>query len=97
MIGDLAARWHDQADTLDEWGDERGAAILRRAATELDAAAREHDDEALTIAQASEESGYSRDHLRALVAAGEIPNAGRKGSPRIRRGALPVKPGARAS
>lgn len=93
MLRDLAQRWNAEADTLDTWGDDRGASILRRAATELDIAAREHDEEELTIPQASDESRYSRDHLRALVASGEIPNAGRKGAPRIRRKDLPVKPG----
>ncbi len=82
---------------MERWGDDRGAAILSQCATQLDLAAREYEGEELTIPQAAEESGYSRDHLRSLVASGEIPNAGRKGSPRIRRRDLPVKPGARAS
>ena len=34
--------------------------------------------------------------LRELVAAGEVPNAGRKGAPRIRRADLPRKPGAKS-
>lgn len=93
MLGDLVSRWTDEATALDRWGDARGAAILRQCATELDIAAREHGEEKLTIAQAVEESGYSADHLRALVADGSIPNAGRKGSPKIRRRDLPVKPG----
>jgi hypothetical protein len=47
--------------------------------------------EELTIAEAAQESGYSGQHLRALLAAGEIPNAGRKGRPRITRQDLPRK------
>ena len=93
-LTDLAGQWTAAATSLARWGDDRGATILRQCATELDAAAREHENELLTIAQAAPESGYSRDHLRALVASGEIPNAGRKGSPRIRRGDLPRKPSA---
>ena len=92
---DLAASWSVEADSLERWGDDRGAAILRRCASELNSAAREHEDEAMTITEAAAESGYSADHLRSLVASGEIPNAGRKGSPRIRRGDLPRKPSAR--
>ena len=88
---DLADRWSAEATSLERWGDNRGAAILRKCASELDAAARAHDDKELTITAASAASGYSCDHLRALVASGEIPNAGRKGSPRIRRGDLPRK------
>ena len=92
----LVTRWMDEAATLAGWGDERGAAVLRRVAQELDIAACEHDEEPLTITQASAESGFSADHLRSLVATGEIPNAGRRGSPRIRRRDLPMKPGARS-
>lgn len=93
MLHELVERWQAEAATLDAWGDDRGATILRRAATELDAAATEHEAQALTIPQAADESGYSRDHLRALVASGQVPNAGRKGSPKIRRRDLPMKPG----
>ncbi len=91
---DLADRWAIEAASLERWGDDRGAAILRQCATELNAAARAHDDEEFTITAASAASGYSCDHLRALVASGEVPNAGRKGSPRIRRRDLPRKAGA---
>ena len=94
-LPDLVKCWSAEATSLERWGDERGASILRQCATELDAAARAQDDEALTIAASSAASGYSRDHLRALVSSGEIPNAGRRGSPRIRRCDLPMKPGAR--
>ena len=82
---------------MERWGDERGATIPHRCATELFAAVRAYDDEELTITAASAASKYSCDHLRVLVASGEIPNAGRKGSPRIGRRDLPAKPGARAS
>lgn len=92
-LSELASHWSEEADSLERWGDIRGAKVLRQCAADLDVAVRAHDNEALTIAQAVEASGYSADHLRALVASGEIPNAGRKGSPRIRRRDLPVKPG----
>ncbi len=88
---DLADGWAIEAASLERWGDDRGATILRQCATELNAAARAHDDEEFTITAASAASGYSCDHLRALVASGEIPNAGRKGAPRIRRADLPRK------
>ena len=88
----LADRWTAEAASLERWGDERGAAILRLCADELTAAKRAQDDEELTITQAAAASGYSADHLRSLVATGEIQNAGRKGSPRIRRKDLPRKP-----
>ena len=93
-LADLVDRWSAEATSLERWGDERGATILRQCAIELNAATRAHDDEELTITEASAASGYSRDHLRALVASGEIPNAGRRGSPKIRRADLPRKPSA---
>ena len=93
-LSDLATRWTGEAESLERWGDTRGAAILRTCATQLNLAAREYEGEELTIPRAAEESGYSRDHLRSLVASGGIPNADRKGSPRIRRRDLPAKPGA---
>jgi hypothetical protein len=43
----------------------------------------------LTLRQAAEVSGYSEDHLGRQVLQGKIPNAGRKGSPRIKTGDLP--------
>ena len=88
----LANRWTAEAASLERWGDVRGATILRQCAAELDAAERAQEDEALTITQAAAASDYSADHLRSLVTTGEIPNAGRKGSPRIRRKDLPRKP-----
>jgi hypothetical protein len=45
----------------------------------------------LTLAEASTESGFSKDRLRHLVAEGRLHNVGRKGAPRVRRGDLPRK------
>lgn len=52
----------------------------------------ERDEELLTLSQAEQQSGYSYEHLRKLVASGVVPNHGRKGSPLIRRSELPRKP-----
>ena len=95
----LANRWRAEAELFDQYGSPLAAAC-RRHADELEAALRSHADEALDLATAAREAGYSRDRLRHLVAEGTVPNAGRKGSPRIRRGDLPLarrsagKPGA---
>ena len=48
--------------------------------------------EVLTLRHASEESGYSVDHLARLIRESTIPNAGRPGAPRILRRDLPTKP-----
>lgn len=91
----LADAWKAEAATLvRRYGDERTAHVCRLHAAELEEAIRAAEDETLTLTQAARESGYSSDHLRHLVADGTIPNAGEKGRPRIRRGDLPLKPGA---
>lgn len=96
-VGSALARlpddWRAQAENLRKFGAEPQAIALTRAADELEAVLSRAADEQLTLEQAELESGYTRDHLRHLVASGEIPNAGRKGSPRIRRADLPRKPG----
>ena len=46
----------------------------------------------LTIAEAATRSGYSVGHLGRLVRQGKIPNAGTRGSPRIRAVDLPTRP-----
>jgi hypothetical protein len=54
---------------------------------QLDAAG----EQLLTLVEASEESGYSANHLGRLVRSGDIPNAGRSNAPKIRRRDLPHK------
>lgn len=68
-----------QARTLDYCADELTAAMLRAG------------DELLNLGRASEESGYSTDHLARLLREGKIPNSGRKSKPLIRRRDLPQK------
>ena len=65
-----------------------GAELCDALLDELDEIVSESADEPLSLQEASEESGYSADHLAREVRAGRIPNAGRRGSPRIRRGDL---------
>lgn len=91
----LAAVWRARATMLRQHGADASAMTLEAVAAELEASLRAADDAALTLADAARESGYSADHIRHLVSSGAIPNAGRKGSPRIRRQDLPAKAGAR--
>jgi hypothetical protein len=88
---ELAQRWRKDAELLDRYGDDAMARACRTHADDLDAAMRSVADDALDLTAAARESGYSPDRLRHLVAEGTIPNAGKKGSPRIRRGDLPIK------
>jgi hypothetical protein len=76
----------------DRFGDEARARALEWAASLLECAIRDGADERLTLAQAALRSGYSPDHLARLLREGRVPNAGRRGSPRIRAGDLPVRP-----
>lgn len=46
----------------------------------------------LSLPDAASRSGYSVEHLGRLIRDGRLPNAGRKGSPRIRAADLPRKP-----
>lgn len=94
---ELAERWRADAETLSKHGADSLARVCRTHADELDESLRAASSEALDLTTAARESGYSRDRLRHMISAGELPNAGRKGAPRIRRGDLPAKPGARAS
>lgn len=88
----LADEWEEEAERIrDRYGQEELARICETHAAELRTRIREHLDEKLTLQEAAEESGYSKSHLQHLVADGEIPNAGEKGRPRIRRGDLPLK------
>ena len=88
----LAGRWLSTAETLEDAFDERGAALYRHLAAELQEALREAADEVLTLSEASTVSGYSESRLRHLIADGTIPQAGERGRPRVRRGDLPSKP-----
>jgi len=90
----LAARWREEADLLRGYGASEAAASAELHAQQLAEAVAEAEDEVLTLEEAAVESGYARRTLREKISVGEIPNAGRKGSPRIRRGDVPRKAGA---
>lgn len=89
----LAEQWRRDAELFRQHGHEAGARTCALHAEELESAVREHLMEALTVAQASELSGYSESHLRFLLSQRKLENVGQKGAPRIRRVDLPSKPG----
>ena len=90
-VGCLADQWETDARKLREYGQESAANVAELHAHQLREALRNAGDEALTLAESAAESGYSERRLRELVAEGSVPNAGRRGAPRIRRGDLPRK------
>lgn len=91
---ELVLKWREDADILERY-DSREADSLRKRADELDVSLASLDDFLLDLKAAARESGYSPDRLRHMVADKVIPNAGKPGRPRIRRGDLPKKPRAR--
>ena len=91
----LPAAWRSRAKALRRYGSESPAIALERCAEELDATLVERDETTYSLVEAARESGYSADHLGRLVRDGKIPNAGRRGAPRIARRDLPRKAHAR--
>ena len=89
----LIGQWRCEAETLRKLGATAQAVLLESCVDELEAAQQEQALEALTLNQATQESGYSYSALQKKVASGELPNMGTKNRPRVRRGDLPRKAG----
>jgi len=89
---DLLQLWQQRADFLHQYGDPNSARLWRTAAVELERALEAFGGETLTLADAAKVSGYSRGYIRKQIAAGDLPNAGRKNQPRVRRADLKAKP-----
>lgn len=87
----LVDRWLDEAAFLRRHGAVEAAATTELNARQLEEAIRSAEDETLTLSEAAAASGYAKRTLREKVAKGEIPNAGRKHAPRVRRGDLPKR------
>ena len=90
---DLVTEWRLEAERMELRGLTEPVGVIRSMADELQAVLGRQESEILTLQEASTESDYSADHLGRLVRAGDIPNAGRPGAPRIRRRDLPKKAG----
>ena len=89
---DLIAAWQQRADYLHQFGDPNSARLWRTAAVELEHALAAFGAETLTPEHAATVTGYSPDYIRKQIASGDLPNAGRKNAPRVRRGDLKAKP-----
>ncbi len=90
---EFVAKWAAEAVAMRQRGAlVNGASLLQEVLHDFQAATGDYWDQALTLTQASRESGYSVDHLGLLIRQGTIPNAGRSHAPRVRRGDLPRKP-----
>ena len=92
----LAEKWKAEGEGLRvRYAHDQLAQLCEVHAAELKSALDEEANEPLTLRQAAEESGYAARTLRAKVASGEIPNAGRRNAPRVRRRDLPRKASSR--
>lgn len=90
---DFAAKWSAEAEAMRQRGAlVNGAVLIDEVLLDFEAAVGDYWDQPLTLTEASNESGYSLDHLGLLIRQGTIPNAGRTHAPRIRRRDLPRKP-----
>ncbi len=85
------AQWGADEARLRALGQQSLADFSKRYQTELREWHREWQFEALTLDEAAAYSGLAYDTLRKKVAAGEVPNVGRQGRPRIRRYDLPMR------
>lgn len=90
LFAGLATQYEERAVAYDADGLEVPARIYRRVAADIRHAIEAADHEVLTLAQAAEVVGCSRDTVRRAVADGRIPNAGRKYAPRVHRGELGI-------
>lgn len=88
----LPPRWRDRAAELERYAP-AAAEAFKAAAQELEDALHDQEMEVLTLEAAHELGGYSAEHLAREIREGRIPNAGRKGAPRILRKDVPVKAG----
>jgi hypothetical protein len=89
---DLPSRWRSEAIVLRRRGAALQADVLEGCAAELEAYEHERELQTLTLHKAAQATGFSYSALQSMVANGTIPNGGRKGAPRVRRGDLPRKP-----
>jgi hypothetical protein len=91
-LAELRAHWLSEAEHLRPFNAGASAAF-EQAARELEGVVGEMERQTLTLEEAARESGYHADSLRHMIASGDLPNAGRKGAPRIARKDLPKRAG----
>jgi len=94
-LDQLAAQWHEDAETLRRRGATAQAVVLESCADDLERELDRWENELLSIKEAAAESGYSEETLRRRVRKGEIAaerSNGKNSHPKLRRGDLPTKP-----
>jgi hypothetical protein len=89
---DLLNRWQADEECLEAYGAREAAEALRRCRSDLSTWWRERQLDLLTLEEASAYSGLASGTIGNKLRAGEIPNAGDKHRPRVRRCDLPARP-----
>lgn len=87
----LLHRWGSDEERLRELGQESAARLAKRYREELSTWWRERQLDLLTLGEAAAYSGLTAGTLGNKIRAGEIPNAGDKHRPRVRRCDLPAR------
>lgn len=88
---DLVSAWRRQAVQYEHDGMGGAARLLHRVAGELEEAIRAEADTLLSLTDAARLSGYAADSLGRMVRTGRLTNYGRKHSPKLRIGDLPLR------
>ena len=91
MLAELIERWTLDAERARTLGCDNAATVLEVCTRELAAALDAYMLEPISLYQAADETGYSYSAIQKGVASGDIPNVGKKGSPKVRRCDLPKK------
>lgn len=89
----LADVWRQQVAVLRKRGDDRGATVMMGMLDELSDALAASGEEVISLREAAGISGYSTSHLARMIREGDLPNAGRPNSPKLRRADVPMKGG----
>lgn len=92
LLQALVAEWRKEADLFRRRGLEEGACVAEGYAADLETRLREWWLEELSLEQAAQESGMAYDTLQRKLSRGDLPNAGRRGAPRILRSDLHGSP-----
>ncbi len=95
---ELVAKWEERAKELRRLhAHVDGAVLCEEALKDFTEVLESEERELLSLRDAAALSGYSEDHLSRLIRDGTVPNAGRRGAPRVRRGDLPKRAGSRVA
>ncbi len=88
----FAAELRDEAERRKSlWPGDPLASALPEIARRIEDQARAYALQSLSVSQASEETGFTQDHLYRLIKTGQIEDVGTGSSRRIRRADLPRK------